>query len=645
MIERAGVHGRIGLPFVGVRGALIGAMLYCTAHAAAAQTETLAQLSLDRLADLSLEQLGNINVNSVSRRQERLLQAAASVYVVTAEDIRRSGARTLPEALRLAPNLHVARTSAGQWAISSRGFNNAIGNKLLVLVDGRTVYSPLFSGVFWDAQDVMLEDIEQIEVISGPGGTLWGANAVNGIINVTTRPAQGTQGGLVALSGGNDSRSGAVRYGGKFGNDAAFRVYALGLDRDNTTQANGKAISDDARKKQVGWRVDWGRPQSGFTLQGDSYRGGVDPGTPQAPVLSGTNVLARWTKQLEAGASWRLQGYYDHSRRDEPLSFRDEMDILDVEWQHNMAPSIGHRVMWGAGHREARDQADTSLLVRFNPTQRRLRWTNVFVQDEIALGPALQATIGAKLERNVYTGWEFLPSARLAWTPSETQLAWAALSRAVRAPARLDREFFFPGRPPFAINGGPDFQSEVAGVLELGWRAQPTPALSYSLTAFHHRYDKLRSGQPPPAVVQNMMEGHTSGIEAWGHWQATPRWRLSAGLNELRKHLRLKPGSRDPTGPSALGNDPRHQWQLRSSLQLKDPHELDFGVRHVGALPLPAVPAYTVVDARWGWQVSPTVELSLTVQNLFDREHAEFGDAASASQSRRAGWLKLLWRI
>jgi iron complex outermembrane receptor protein len=403
-------------------------------------------------------------------------------------------------------------------------------------------------------------------------------------------------------------------------------------------------VPDATKKKQAGWRVDWGPAENGFTFQGDTYRAGKAPGVPEAPELSGTNVLARWTRQHADGSGWRLQGYYDHSRRDEPFTFRDEMEILDAEWQQTLAPSGSHRLIWGAGVREARDKTQVSVLVRFTPMEKRLRWANVFVQDEIALAEHLRLTLGAKAERNVYTGWEFLPSARVSWVPSSTQAGWAAVSRAVRAPARLDREFFFPGKGPFAINGGPDFQSEVANVLELGWRAQPTPALSYSATLFHHRYDKLRSGQPAPAVVQNMMEGHTSGLEAWAHWQATGNWRLTAGLSELRKHLRVKPGSADPTGPRAQGNDPRHQWLLRSSLNVGERHEVDLSVRHVAALPNPAIPAYTAVDVRWGWRVTPAVDLSLNLQNLFDRNHAEFTDA-NGSQARRGGWLKLVWRM
>ncbi|MES3001058.1 MAG: TonB-dependent receptor [Pseudomonadota bacterium] len=623
-------------------GVFLAAM--CLAPDARAQPEIFAQLSLDKLADFSLEQLGNIKVSSVSRRQERLLQAPASVFVITPEDIRRSGARSLPEVLRLAPNLQVARTSAGQWAISARGFNNAIGNKLLVLVDGRTIYSPLFSGVWWDQQDVVLEDVEQIEVISGPGGALWGANAVNGVINVTTRPASQTQGSLVSVSGGDGNQNLSARYGGKLGDTGAWRLYAMGVDRKNTSSARGARIADDARKQQIGWRADWDAGIDRFNFQGDAYEGGTAPGTPESPQISGANLLASWKRALPDGSGWRLQGYYDQSRRDEPFSFRDDMEIFDIEWQRNEPVRGSHRVLWGANVREARDSTQPSFLVRFIPGDRSLRWASVFAQDEIRVADQLELTLGAKLERNVYTGWEFLPSARLSWTPSDEQLGWAALSRAVRAPARLDREFFFPGNAPFFIRGGPDFRSEVANVLELGWRAQPSRAMSYSVTAFHHRYDHLRSGQPPPAVVQNMMEGSTSGLEAWAQWQAAEQWRLSAGLLELRQHLRVMPGSTDPIGPSALGNDPRHQWSLRSSHNLGHGHELDVSIRRVGALPLPAVPAYTALDARWGWRVSPDVDVALNLQNLLDRGHVEFGAVAGASEVRRAAWLKVTWR-
>ncbi|HWI77745.1 MAG TPA: TonB-dependent receptor [Ramlibacter sp.] len=621
------------------------AALVCAAWGAHAGVDDFAQLNLDRIGDLSLEQLGNIRVTSVARRTQPLLQAPASVFVITAEDIRRSGARSLPEVLRLAPNLQVARTSANQWAISARGFNNAIGNKLLVLVDGRTIYSPLFSGVFWDAQDLVLEDIAQIEVISGPGGTLWGANAVNGVINVTTRPAGQTQGGLVAASAGDGDTQAVARWGGKLGGSGHYRVSALDIHRDNTTRTDGTAVADAAKMRQVALRADWGQPDNGVTLDAASYSGGSLPGTPEAPRLTGNHVLARWSQSHGDGSAWRLQGWYDHSRRQEPLTFNDDMEVFDVDWQHSPALSKTHKLLWGGGYRQARDLAATTLLVRFIPAQRDLRWANLFAQDEIALANKVALTLGAKMESNVYTGWEFLPSARLAWTPSDTQLGWAALSRAVRAPARLDRDFFLPGNPPFLIQGGPDFQSEVANVLELGWRAQPTPTLSYSATLFHHRYERLRSGQPPPAIVQNMISGTTTGLEAWAQWQVTTNWRLTAGANTLREHLHINPGSTDPTGPSALGNDPRYQWMLRSGLNVTPRHEFDVAVRRVGALPLPAVAAYTAVDVRWGWQVRHDVELSFNIQNLLDNSHIEFGAAPGASVQRRAGWMKLQWRM
>ncbi|HVZ45415.1 MAG TPA: TonB-dependent receptor [Ramlibacter sp.] len=621
--------------------AAFAALCAWTAHA---QPASVAARSDIDLSDLSIEQLANIVVTSVSRRDESLLRAAASAYVITADDIRRSGARSLPEALRLAPNLQVARVNAAQWSISARGFNNAIGNKLLVLVDGRTIYSPLFSGVFWDAQDVMLEDVDRIEVISGPGATLWGANAVNGVINVVTRASKDTQGALLGASGGGTDGQLAARFGGKLGQTGTFRVYGLGIEREHSHSASGAKLNDATRKKQAGWRADWDMGADGFTFQGDAYEGGERPGTPEAPKLDGANVLARWNRREVDGSSWQLQAYWDQSRRVEPFSFNDDMQVMDVEWQHSPALGQSHKLVWGAGYRQARDDTQATLLVRFIPQQKDLRWVNVFAQDEIALGDRWAVTLGSKLERNVYTGWEFLPNARLAWTPSPTRMAWASLSRAVRAPARLDREFFFPGAPPFFINGGPNFQSEVAKVAEIGWREQPTPHLSYSVTLFYDQYEKLRSGQPPPAVVQNMIEGHTSGVEAWGLWQVRDNWRLSAGFNQLHKSLHLLPGSTDPTGPSALGNDPRMQWQVRSSLNA-GAHEFDTTVRHVGALPSPFVAAYTAVDLRWGWHVSRRTELSLLVQNLFDSAHVEYGAAPGAAEVQRAVWMKILWRM
>jgi len=624
-----------------------------------------AELVVADLADLSLEQLANIEVTSVSRRAERLADAPASIYVITNDDIRRAGVRSLAEALRLAPNLQVARTSASTYAISSRGFNNSIGNKLLVLIDGRTVYTPLFSGVFWDQQDVMLEDVERIEVISGPGGTLWGANAMNGVINVITRTASDSQGTLVAAGVGNRDENAALRYGGKLGEAGHFRVYGKGLELQNTRNAAGVSFPDGWQKEQVGFRADWGRPNRNFTVQGDAYSGKSENRPAVGPVeVSGMNLLARWNEKFSSGSDFRLQAYYDQSDRDDRSGFQGDVNTYDIEFQHGI-PLGAHKVLWGGGYRHARDDVPSTLplnpllalVIKFVPPARTLTWQNVFVQDEYRLSETVELTVGLKLENNDYTGWEKLPSARLAWKPENNQLVWGAASRTVRAPARLDRDFnlvavgtlvpvLLPPPNNVFIAGGPYFESEVANVFEIGYRAQPSSVLSYSVTAYRQNYQKLRSGMPAPnALIENKISGFENGVEAWAAWQAARAWRLSGGFSTLRQHLGVDPGSRDPVGPIALGNDPDHQWMLRSSSNLSDRAEFDITVRRVGSLPVQApglpVQAYTAVDARLGWKATRNVEVSLTLENIFDSEHAEF---TTANLYGRSVFLKLLWR-
>jgi iron complex outermembrane receptor protein len=614
---------------------------------AALPVQSAAQGSRD-LADLSLEELGSIEVTSVSGHAERLGDAPASIFVITGEDIRRSGATSLPEALRLAPNLQVARTNANSYAISARGFNNSIGNKLLVLIDGRTVYTPLFSGVFWDAQDVMLEDIERIEVISGPGATLWGTNAVNGVINVTTRAARDTQGALVSGGAGNLERGTAVRYGGRLGDNGHFRLYGKYFDRDNTELSNGTPVRDSWDKGQVGFRADWGAGDRSFTVQGDAYRGELEQATPGKTRIDGVNLLGRWNQRLSDGSNLRLQGYYDRTERDQPGVFREDLDVFDLEFHHSLKPLGRHTVIWGGGYRYARDQVTNSAALAFLPAERDLNWWNVFVQDEIALRSDLGLTLGTRLEGNDYTGVEVLPTARLAWKPSRNRLVWGAISRAVREPARLDREFFIPGSAPFLLNGGPNFKSEVSNVFELGYRAQPSPALSYSMTAFRHEHDRLRSLEPVPGgglVLDNKIEGSTYGVEAWGNYRVTNGWRLSGGTVLLKQDLRLKPESRDTSGVAALGNDPKHQWMLRSAFDITPRHEFDVMVRHIGALPDPSVPAYTAVDARLAWRPRRDLELSVTLNNLLDAKHPEFDTPATRSEFERSIFLKMAWRL
>ncbi len=621
-----------------------GALVLNALLAVAAATALAAEpLRVADLADLSIEELGNIQVTSVSKHPERLADAPASIFVITGEDIRRSGATRLPEALRLAPNLEVARASASSYAISARGFNNTIDNKLLVLIDGRTVYTPLFSGVFWDAQDVMLEDVERIEVISGPGAALWGANAVNGVINVITRRSSDTQGGHAYAGSGSLERGYGARYGGALGANGSYRVYGRSFDIFNTSKANGATASDGWSKGQVGFRTDWGTAANGFTLQGDAYRGSLDQALSDDSSISGNNLLGRWNRDLAEWGQLQIQSYFEHTERDIPGTFAEHLDIFDVEFQHGLRAIGAHRLTWGGGYRYGDDRVSNSAFLAFLPADRRLRWSNVFAQDEIALEDNLRLTIGAKFENNYYTGTEPLPSARLAWKPDPQRLVWGAASRAVRAPSRIDRDFFVNAGPT-QLKGGPDFVSEVVKVFEVGYRAQASPQATYSISLFHNVYDRLRSVEPAPGgavVLGNKMEGTGDGLEAWGSYQAARNWRLSAGAFFLRQRLRLKPDSGD-TNVSAAGNDPAHQWLLRSSFDLPDRTELDIGVRRVGALPNPSVPAYTAADIRIAWRLQRGLELSVV---FIDSGHVESGNPATASEMASGAYAKLKWNF
>jgi iron complex outermembrane receptor protein len=627
-----------------LRIAVVGMMLL-TAICARAESEQRLHAQTD-LTGLSLEQLGEIVVTSVSRREERWSEAAASIFVITAEDIRRSGATTLPEALRLAPNLDVARADANQYAISARGFNNVLANKMLVLVDGRTVYTPLFSGVFWEAQHVMLEDVDRIEVISGPGATLWGANAVNGVINVISRTAAQTQGTLASVHAGGRERGGSVRYGGEFAQGAgAYRVYGTARDLSSTRRENGAGIRDGSALGQAGFRTDWSSGASALTLSGDAYRSRIEQ-DPEARTIGGANVVARWTRRIAEDQSFQVQAYHDHTYRDQPGTFRESLDTFDVQLQHGIRLAGRHRVLWGGGYRYAIDRVENSAVLAFLPPDRTLRWANVFVQDEIALTDAVALTLGGKQESNPYTGSEFLPNVRLAWRPAPGRFVWGAFSRAVRAPARIDREYFVPGNAPFVIAGGPSFVSEIAAVTELGYRMQVSPAVSFSVTAFHSRYDRLRSVEPKPggAELENRIDGKTWGTEGWASVRVTDAWRLIGGGTVLRERLEREEGSRDVIGLPALGNDPRFWWSVRSQFDVTSRHTFDVGIRRVGARRDPQVPAYTAVDARLGWRATRNLELALVGRNLLDPGHVEWGAAVNRSESARTVLLQAVWR-
>jgi iron complex outermembrane recepter protein len=622
--------------------AAAGGLIFVS-RALAQQPDSLA--TPGALKKLSLEQLMAIEVSSVSRRPERLSETASAIQVITRDEIRRSGATRLPEALRLATNLEVDQLDASQWAISARGFNSPLANKLLVLIDGRTVYSPLFAGVFWDAQDVLLEDIEQIEVISGPGATLWGANAVNGVINISTRKAKDTQGLLALGGGGNELHGfGGARYGARIGTKAHFRVYGKYSDRDGTARPDGQDIPNDWTFGQGGLRLDWDATTRDLvTLQGDLYDGRTDQTPTTEAVARGANAIGRWSHEISAASDLQVQVYVDRVHRDVPGSYDDVVSTYDLDFQHRIAPGRGHDVVWGAGYRLVRDDFG-SRGVAILPEHVSLETFSAFAQDEIALRNHLHLTVGTKIEHDPYTDFEFQPSIRLAWQVRDGHLLWAAVSRAVRTPSRLDRDL--------AILPGPDFNSEHLVAYELGYRGQASERLSYSVAAFYHDYDDLRSvelANPPnpfPATLANGQAGKSYGVESTARLRLMDWWQAQVGYTELRVDIHPKPGSRDQTFGAAEAADSKHHLSVRSSFDLPRHLELDAGYRYVSRITNPnqAVPGYSELDLRLAWLPRPKLELSVVGQNLLHARHVEFGAASALQAIERGVYAKAVWR-
>jgi iron complex outermembrane receptor protein len=601
------------------------------------------------LKKLSLEELFEMEVTSVSKKPEKLSEAAAAVHVVTDEDIRRSGAPSISEALRDIPGVEVARVDSRQYAITARGFNSTTANKLLVLMDGRSLYTPLYSGVFWDAQDTLMEDISQIEVIRGPGATVWGANAVNGVINIITKSAEQTQGLLVTGGGGNEERGfTGVRYGGQLGPNAYFRVYGKYFDRDDSVLPNGQSAGDRFQMGQGGFRLDWKRQtDESLTLQSDVYDGSAAQATPGDTDLKGGNFLGRWTKRFSEKSDLQIQAYYDRTDRNIPGTFGEKLDTFDLDIRHRFLLARGHDVVWGIGYRYSNDRVDNSPALAFLPPHLARRLVTAFVQDEVTLVEnRLHLTLGSKFEHNDYTGFEYEPSVRLAWTPSREQTVWGAVSRAVRAPSRIDRDFYVPGQPPFFLAGSPDFQSEIVYASEAGYKIQPTATLTASAATFYNVYKDLRSletGQP--FTFANGLEGESYGVELEASYQPVSRWRLNTGYTFFHLDVRRRPGSTDTTSEGQEGDSPRHAAFLESRLDLPRNLELDARVRYVDALPDQGVPSYVAFDARLGWRPSKNLEISVVGSNLTDPRHPEFGTPAARREIQRGVYGKVSCRF
>jgi iron complex outermembrane receptor protein len=639
-----------------------------TCPVVAAEPVTIRELKL-----MNVEDLMNIEVTSAARRPERLLGAGAAIQVVTREQIRRSGATSLPEALRLADNLQVAQRGSRGWAVSARGFNTELANKLLVMIDGRTVYTPLFSGVFWEAQDYLLEDVERIEVISGPGGTLWGANAVNGVINVITRSAADTTGFYAEGGSGPEVPAFAgVRHGARVAPGVHLRGFARYVEHDDALLADGSAAGDSWRRAQAGFRLDAGSATpDGFTLQGDFYDNDQrDPQAGDDTVMRGANLLGRWSRRTSGGSDLRLQTYVDWTLFEDTFPalavgaielapagrFADDLITLDVDFQHHFRPLATHDLTWGAGFRHTRDKVTNAPPIAFLPATLEQQLFSVFLQDEVRLRDDLSFTAGTKVEHNEYTGVEFEPSVRLNWQAAPAHVLWVAISRAIRAPSRIDRDYRQAAPPGFALlYGNPEFRSEKLLAYELGHRAAGT-RVTTSIAAFYNKYDDLRSttftpGTLFPLYFENNLVGHTYGVELTAGLQLTENWNVRAAYNLLEERLRVRTGATDIANGLNETADPEQQATLRTALTLPHGVEVDAALRwvdilhtHNGGVP-GTVPDYLELEARLGWHVTRRLTLSVVGRNLLDDRHPEYGFPGPArTEVQRSIHGKVAWR-
>jgi iron complex outermembrane receptor protein len=599
------------------------------AHAANAQ-------DIDSLRNMSIDELANIDVTSVSKNALPVGEAPAAVYVITHDDIMRSGATTLPEILRLAPNLQVALINGSSYAITARGFNGNAADKLLVMVDGRSVYTPLFGGVQWDQQEVPPEDIERIEVISGPGATLWGANAVNGVINIITRNAASTPGGEAEIEGGNRQHRASLQYGGRISGDMTWRAYVDASSAPDGKTNLGTSADDAWSKTQGGFRLDWRPANDQLTLEGDLYHatervlGALDSN------LSGGDVQLGWTHDFGGGSSLQVLSYLDQTRDFSSVG-GFSLTTYDIEAQDNFAIGSRQSLVWGAGYRLYVDDFKNFGSVVYLPNKSTEAVIDAFVQDTVSLTSAVKLTLGLKFEKDPYAGVSPLPSARLSWKLSDKALLWAAVSRAVRAPTLFDEDLqdsVIPG--VLIIQGNHHFEPEKLIAYEIGGRFELSDRASLSVSAYYNSYDDLRSIEfvrltslPLLLGWGNNMEGDTYGLEAWADYRLTDWWRLSGGLDLLHEDLRFKPGASSGNSLDEAGDDPHGQAQLRSSMDLGHRVTLQADVRYVGALPNPQISAYTEANLSLAWQATLRIQLSISGFNLLNPHHLEYEEAGA----------------
>lgn len=649
------------------------------------------------LKQLSLEQLSQIEVTTPTKEPEKAFRTAAAIYVITSDDIRRAGITEIPEALRLAPGVEVERIDSNKWAIGIRGFGSRLSRSVLVLIDGRTVYTTLFAGTYWEVQDTMIQDVDRIEVIRGPGGTIWGPNAVDGVINIITKKAKDTQGTLVSAGGGNEEQGFLnMRYGGAKGDNLHYRIYAKTFTRGPEFHWDNRNF-DDWRSAQGGFRVDWDRdPTDSVTVQGDMYDEAAGESVvansytkpyqqvlDQNALLSGGNVMFRWNRQQGEGRNFELQAYYDRTNRREP-NLKDVRDTYDLDFTQHWRLLTRNDITWGLGARfiHAHDPVIVSGLT-FLPTERTDRLLTAFLQDQVSLiNNKLALIVGSKFLNTNFTNYAPEPSARLLWTPSKNITIWAAATHAVRTPSDAEENFSLlglvevlpSGTPYFArFNPNPNFRPEQMNGYELGYRQMFGKGVYVDVAGFFNHYHNLFSEDiigspfledtpsPPhfllPADFGNGLIGQTKGVEIAPEWRPTENWRLRGSYSYLHMNIEKGTNSRDiGTAPGIMGSSPQHMVSAQSSLDITRYLQFDVDFRHVSALPGQSVSttyfvqAYSTADTRLGWQVNKQWEVSLVGRNLLQPHHPEFASdpAANGVDSalvgiRRSGYIELTW--
>jgi iron complex outermembrane recepter protein len=641
------------------------------------------------LANQSLEDLMNVKVVSVSRTEEKMSRTAAAIFVITQEDIRRSGATNIPDLLRMVPGMDVGQIDANTWAIGARGFNERFGNELFVMVDGRSIYTPSFGGVYWEALDIPLEDIERIEVIRGPGGSIWGTNAVNGVINIITKKASETKGAVVTAGGGNiDQGFGLAQFGGAVGKSTDYRVFTKYFNQDHLPAPAGGDGGDGWHSLRAGFRADTTlSPRDSLTFQGDLYSMRIGNAaftfpsvTTPAPVptdllvnMAGGYIQGVWSRAISARSGTTLQISYDRYKRNDTVG--DDRGTLNLDFSHHFEWGERNAFVWGVNFLDSDAQSRGTFFASFIPADLNLRVYGAFIQDEIAISPdQLYLTVGAKLEHNHYTGFNLMPSARIAWTPTPKQTLWAAVSDAVRSPAEIDTNFranlagfYVPGDPtPFLVAyiGNPNVQDESLIAYEFGYRRVIGKQFSIDFSSYYNDYNHQDTTEPAPeffeptpapahivipVTYENLMYGETQGIEVFGTWKVTNHWTLNPGYAFEEIHMHLRPTSQDTTSVAAAeGASPHHSAELRSRVDL--PHGLtwDSSAYFVDRLTDPAEPSYTRLDSQLSWRFGEGGSISLVGQNLLKSVHQEFADSTNSARTnlmKRSAYVKFTWKF